>query len=81
MDKIQKGLQRLLPKEREKIGQILRKIELGKTTGLDLKKLKGRNDIFRVRKGNIRIIYRLMDSSGKIFLLAIERRKESTYKT
>jgi mRNA interferase RelE/StbE len=79
MDKIQKALKKLSPKEHEKIRQILRQLESGKITGFDLKKLKGRNDIFRVRKGDFRIIYKL-GASGKIFILAIERRKESTYK-
>lgn len=79
MDKIQKALGKLFPKEREKVKQILRQIESGKTTGLDVKKLKGRDDIFRVRKGDIRIIYRT-ETSGKIFILAIERRRENTYK-
>jgi len=45
---------------------------------LNIKKLKGHNDIFRVRKGNIRIIYHL--ESGKIKLLAIMRRNEKTHK-
>ncbi len=79
MDKIQKALQKLSPKEREKIGQTLRQIDSGETIGLDVKKLKGRNDIFRVRKGDVRIIYRT-EANGKIFILAIERRKENTYK-
>ena len=46
--------------------------------GLDLKKLKGRNDIYRIRKGKIRIIYRV--DNKQIYLLAIERRSENTYK-
>ncbi len=79
MDKIQKELRKLSPKEQEKIGQVLRQIGSGKTTGLDVKKLKGRDDIFRIRRGDIRIIYRT-ETNGKIFILAIERRKENTYK-
>ena len=51
----------------------------GETGGLGHKKLKGRDDIFRVRKGSLRIIYRT-DAKGKIFVLAIERRREDTYK-
>ena len=79
MDKIQKALQKLSPKEREWIRSILADLERGKQGGLDIKKLKGRDDIFRVRKGSLRVIYR-MDAKRKIFVLAIERRREDTYK-
>ena len=79
MDKIQKALQKLSPKEREWIRSILADLERGKQGGLDIKKLKGRDDIFRVRKGSLRVIYRT-DAKGKIFVLAIERRCENTYK-
>ena len=47
-------------------------------SGLQVAKLKGRQDIFRVRKGRLRIIYRQSGTSTDI--LAIERRSEKTYK-
>jgi len=80
MDKIKKVLQKLTPKERRWTKEILRQLETGQKTNLDIKKLKGRNDIFRVRKGNIRIIYRT-DDDGELFILTIEKRKENTYKS
>ncbi|KKU19494.1 MAG: hypothetical protein UX29_C0003G0033, partial [Parcubacteria group bacterium GW2011_GWA2_46_10] len=46
--------------------------------GLDLKKLRGSEDIFRIRKGDIRIIYRR--DGSKLFVLAIERCSEGTYR-
>jgi len=78
MDKIEKVLQKFAQKERERVKKILERINRRKFEGLDLKKLKGHNDIFRVRKGNLRIIYRQADDS--IFILAVERRREKTYK-
>ncbi|MFH1423400.1 MAG: type II toxin-antitoxin system RelE/ParE family toxin [Candidatus Nealsonbacteria bacterium] len=78
MDKIEKTLKRLTPKEREIIKGILVKIKNQQFNNLDLKKLKGRNDIFRARKGNVRIIYRI-DKTGNIFVLSIERRNDTTY--
>jgi len=78
MDKIEKALRKLTQKERERVKKILERINWGKFEGLNLRKLKGRNDIFRVRKGNLRIIYRQTDN--KIFILTIERRAEKTYK-
>lgn len=79
MDKIAKALKKLTLSERKKIKEILQEIKNHCFRGLNLKKLKGREDIFRVRKGRIRIIYR-MDSSGTILILTIERRSDKTYK-
>lgn len=79
MDKIEKALRKIATGERKQVNAILRQLELGITKGLDIKKLKGYRDIFRVRKGTIRILYRI-DSKGKIFILTIERRREDTYK-
>ena len=79
MDKIAKALQKLTKKEHGRIKIILEKLSSGDSSGLDIKRLKGREDIFRVRSGDIRVIYRKNDL-GKIFLLAIARRNEKTYK-
>ena len=79
MDKIKKALQRLTKKEQKIIEKILHLLKSGTYVGLDIKKLKGREDIFRVRKNDFRIIYRV-DHKGSIFILTIERRNEKTYK-
>ena len=79
MDKIAKALNRLTSKERLIIKTILLKIKDRKFYGLDIKKLKGRSDIFRIRKGKIRIIYRL-DKIGQVYILTIERKSDKTYK-
>ncbi len=78
MDKIKKVLGKLTGKEKEKLKQILQEIEKGNFTNLDIKKLKTRQDVFRVRKGNLRIIYR--KKRGRVFILTIERRSDKTYK-
>ncbi len=78
MDKIEKALQRLTKKERERIKNILERISQGKLEGLHPRKLKGRNDIFRVRKGNLRVIY--LQRGDEPIILAIERRAEKTYR-
>jgi len=78
MDKIEKALKKLTSKEREIIKGILVKIKNQQLDSLDLKKLKGREDIFRARKGNMRIIYRA-DKAGNIFILSVERRNDTTY--
>ena len=79
MDKIEKALQKLTQRERENIEELLRLLNSNDTQHLDIKKLKGYNDIFRARKGSLRIMHR-KDAKGKIFILSIERRGVNTYK-
>jgi mRNA-degrading endonuclease RelE of RelBE toxin-antitoxin system len=77
MDAIEKALKKLNAKERERVKELLEKLALGALQGLDIKKLQGRDDIFRVRKGDLRIVYRKVGSA--ISVLLVERRSEQTY--
>lgn len=79
MDKLDKALQQLSAKERKRVEEILLKLQSGDLRTLDTKKLKGRKDIYRVRKGTLRIIYSV-GKGKKISLLAIERRSKRTYR-
>lgn len=78
MNKLAKALQNLSAKERKQIKNILLKIKNNSLSGLDLKKLKNCDDIFRVRKGKIRVIFRKQEN-GSYFILAVERRSDKTY--
>ena len=78
MDEIDKALQRLSAKERLEIKDIFHKLKARNFKELNIRKLKGRENVFRVRKGNARVIYR--SEGGKIFILSIGRRSEDTYK-
>lgn len=78
MDKIEKALDKLSSKEKQKIKEILLQIDKGNFKNLDTKKLKGKNNIFRVRRGNIRIIFCKINNSIKV--LTIERRGSKTYR-
>lgn len=78
MDKIEKALKKLSGKERKKLKEILERLKSNNLIGLDIKKLKNRSDIFRVRSGDLRIIY--LKTNDKINILAIEHRNEKTYK-
>lgn len=79
MDRIEKALARLSKKERARIRAALQKIQAKDFAHLDCKKLKGHGDIFRVRKGDVRIILRIT-KDGEVFILAIERRNDTTYR-
>ncbi|MEI6378304.1 MAG: hypothetical protein WCO55_01465 [Candidatus Falkowbacteria bacterium] len=78
MDKLAKALRSFSLKERKQIKFILLKIKNNSLVGLDLMKLKNNDNIFRIRKGKLRIIYRKLDD-GKFSILAIERRTDNTY--
>lgn len=78
MDPIRKALRKLTGRERKHISELLQLIQAGRFAGLDVRKLKGREDVFRVRKGDFRIIYRVT-ADGSVFVLALERRSEHTY--
>jgi len=78
MDKIQKALEKLSSKERQKIKSALERLHHKQIQGLDIKKLKDRSDIFRLRLDNLRVIYQ--ELNDEIIILQISRRNENTYK-
>jgi mRNA-degrading endonuclease RelE of RelBE toxin-antitoxin system len=77
MDKISKALKNLSDKEKKAVKFILSKITINNLAGLEVKKLKGHKNIYRIRKGDIRIIY--LSQNNNIKLLTIERRGDNTY--
>ncbi len=78
MNKIDKFLRKLSYKERLEIEKTIGLIILEKFDGLDIKKLKGINNLFRVRKGRIRIIYGITFEKMPI-IIAIDYRNDTTY--
>lgn len=79
MERLEKNLNSLSENQKIKIKEILLKIKSGNLNNLDLKKLKGREDVFRVRKGKIRVIFYY--KKDKIYILSIEKRNDNTYST
>lgn len=76
MNRIEKLLKKLSGKERVVIKSLILKIHSGNYKGLDIKKLKGDMNLFRIRKGDIRIIFSTDES---INILSISRRNDTTY--
>ena len=78
MNKIEKFLRKLDKKNSILVEAILLKVKNRQFKGLDNKKLKGFENIFRIRKGKIRIIYQ--KTSEKIEILVVDKKKDDTYK-
>lgn len=57
MDRIQKFLLALTKKEREVLAEVLIDVHSLKLQQYDVKPLKGHKDLFRLRKGAVRIIF------------------------
>lgn len=79
MDKISKALKKLSLREGEIVKGVLLKLKNGLWQGLEIKKLKGYDNIFRVRKGRVRILYKI-NKDRSVDVLTIERRSDRTYK-
>jgi mRNA-degrading endonuclease RelE of RelBE toxin-antitoxin system len=78
MNAIEKALKKLSAEERRWVREILEKLIANKMQGLDIEKLQGRDDLFRIRKGDVRVVYR--KSGNAISILLVERRSEKTYR-
>jgi len=78
MDQIFKFLKKLDVKQQKVIKEVVDRLYSKDFVGLDIKKLKGRNNHFRVRKGSIRIIYSY-SSSELIHIIQIDFRNDNTY--
>jgi mRNA-degrading endonuclease RelE of RelBE toxin-antitoxin system len=77
-DKIQKFFAKLSKKELDLIHGIISKIAEDDTGGLQVKKLEGYTNIFRVKRGDFRIIFIKEGSNSNI--ISVNRRSEKTYK-
>lgn len=78
MDKNEKFLRRLSAKEFSIVQDIVSRILVGDLVGLDIKKLSGYHNAYRVRVGRIRIVYMQLPDDTEI--LYIGNRNEKTYK-
>ncbi len=78
MSNLRKDLQKLTREERDLIESIFQRMRVGDTHGFLIKKLKGHANLFRIRKGRLRMIYR--NSGGVLELVSVDHRDEKTYK-
>lgn len=78
MPTLKKLLSRFNREDRVILESLIEKIISLNWHGLDIRKLQGYEDIFRLRKGKIRIIF--YKHKVDISIINIERRSEKTYK-
>jgi mRNA-degrading endonuclease RelE of RelBE toxin-antitoxin system len=78
MNKIEKILAKVDSKERDSILELMYKIKSGNLQGLNIKKLEGKSECFRLKKGNFRIIFSKTDTG--IEIISVDRRNEKTYR-
>ena len=78
MDKVVKFLKRLSPDEKVLVENVLAQIKKGDLSGLDVRKLKGVGNLFRVRRGSVRIILKREKETHTVIFIG--RRSKDTYK-
>lgn len=77
MDRVSKFLLKLSRSERERVMPVVADIVRGSIIQLDCKKLKGRNNEYRVRVGSIRIQF-IKTTSGNL-ITKMSFRNDNTY--
>jgi mRNA-degrading endonuclease RelE of RelBE toxin-antitoxin system len=77
-DSVSKFLKLLSKKDKMMLIEIIENILQNNIDTYDLKRLVGVKDIYRIRKGKYRIIFK--KTSDTTHILEIERRSESTYR-
>ena len=69
---------KLTSKQRQSVREVLSKLMVGDDSGLDIKPLKGHKNIFRVRVGSYRIIFRREDK--QVEFIGLSKRDDQTYR-
>ena len=78
MDRTSKFLKLLTKAERARVAQVIDLVLTNQTANLDVKKLSGYTNAYRVRVGTTRIIY--FEHKEYNELVFVGRRNEKTYK-
>lgn len=78
MDKIQKALAKLAKQHREIFDALMVKLMARDFLGLNMAKMKGYQDVYRVKHGRLRVIFRINQQG--LFVLEVGLRSEKTYR-
>jgi len=79
MNRIDKFLARLNKEQLAVAKLLLRKIERSDFVNLRIKKLVGHHDLYRIREGRIRAIFRILQN-GKTETISLDFKNDNTYK-
>lgn len=77
-DKINKEVAKFTAKEKEIVKELVPKILQANWSEVKRQKVKNSDDVYKIRKGRIRIVFQVKDKD--VILLRIQRRSEKTYK-
>lgn len=77
MDKVQKFIRKLSKSEAERVFDVIKRIQAGELSALDVHKLKGDSDRYRVRLGRVRILFTKISTRNEI--TRVEFRSDHTY--
>ena len=78
-DRVTKLLRKMPKKQRMEYIRLIELVLAKKLDGLDVQKLQGHSEVYRVRKGEYRLIFHLT-ASGETRIIAFERRSDHTYR-
>lgn len=78
MDKTDKFIARLSPKERAWVQQAIADILAKNLSSYDLKKMKGHANLYRIRIGSLRLVF--IEGKTDARILLVERRSDTTYR-
>jgi mRNA-degrading endonuclease RelE of RelBE toxin-antitoxin system len=77
MNKVEKFLKKINEKERDRLDPVIERILSNDFSHLDIKKIKGRDSVFRARVGRIRIIFKSTETGYEI--IDLTNRDDNTY--
>jgi len=73
--KAAKFMEDMNPKDRERVKEGLKGLEGFPAVGLDLVKISGEDDVYRVRFGKLRALFKVYKSEKTIVIVKIDHRK------
>lgn len=78
MDKVKKAIAKLPKEYKAQFDLLMLKLWARDLVRLNLIKLKGYKDLYRVRKGRLRVIFKMAE--GNIEVVQVDLRSEKTYR-
>ena len=78
MKNIDKFIDKLNSKDKIKVLGIIEQIKKGEISGFNIKKLKGKDNFYRVRKMQFRFIYEV-SADNSLHVIDVSRKDDNTY--